>query len=280
MNHVLRCTAACIFLLWVCVLLTAMNAEAQSMPREDLRSGLLATTADTNVASSINPAATGFDGYSSVRLWIYEPYGISEIKTQGAGLSLAVGSTGFGFSIQSVNYDRLRLVRGNLVLSREIMRSAESLVQFGLRLQTEHARFSSQLLTESGYAASGVQFGILIKVVPGIVLGSVLGTWFVASSRSASSVRFDAGMGIGIQLSERARVLSDIRRVKFFGTDVRVGMEFSPVHVIRLQGGLASNPERFTIGITFSLRRIHIHFVVDRHNLLGSSRAAEMEMEI
>lgn len=279
MNHFFYCAAIYYTLFWVTLLTAPPAVLAQSMPREDLRSGLLATTADTNASSSINPAATGYDGYSSVRLWVYDPYGIAEIRTQGAGFSRATGSTGFGLSVQSVSYDRLALVHGNVILAREISRSEGSLVRIGLKLKLEYARLSSHLSPRRGHVTAGIQFGILIQILPGIHVGSVIGNWIPTSSRSVSGTGFDAGMGIGIQLSRRTRLLSDIRRTKFFGTDVRVGMEFTPVHVLRIQTGMATNPERFTLGITFALRPVLLHFSVDRHNLLGTSRLAEMELE-
>lgn len=249
-----------------------ISVGAQSIAGEDLRSGLLATTADSRVVASDNPAATGYDGTNSVRFWIYDPYGLSEIRIRGVGFTRAIGSTAIGFSTQSIRFDELRLFSSSGTVAGDLRVSGASRVRIGLEIRVEYVRSS----LGSAHTALGGEIGMLIRMSPSVRVGSVLGNWITNSSTESSSGGFNGSLGISIQITDSARMLTDIRKSRYFATDYRVGMEWAPVPVLKLQAGLSSNPQRLSIGITFLLKSVRFHFAVDRHTLLGNSRTAEV----
>lgn len=247
--------------------------SAQTLSGEEINYGIKTGVAWTGPGSGTggtNPARAGLEGYTSfsVRLWGHEPFGIPEIRAQGFALSGLLGPAGLAVAGWTQGFDALSILNLSAIASVPLSSSDQS-VRVGLMLRSRNTSVSYGK-TESLY---GIRTGVHIALTERISMGSTVGKW-------THSGGFEASLGFQFQVSESVLLLMEADRTAGYATDLRLGADIGLAESFRVRLSTASEPRVLMIGLLFQMRGLSSTVTIQRHYLLGLSRAIGVALSL
>ncbi len=247
--------------------------SAQNLSGDNANDGILtgiAWTGDGSGTGGTNPARSGLERNTSfyVRLWGHEPFGIPEIRAQGIVLSGLVGPVGLAGSAWTQGFDALSILNLSAIASVPLS-SSDQPVRAGLTLRSRK--------TSVSYGKAEILYGIItglhIELAERFSLGSTVGKWI-------SSEGFEASLGFQFQVSETVLLLMEADRTAGYATDLRLGADIGLAESFRVRVSMASEPRVLMIGLLFKTSGLSSTVTIQRHYLLGMSRAIGVALSL
>lgn len=239
---------------------------AQDLSGDEFNIGILTGVAWTGHGSGTggtNPALSGLEKNTSfsVRLWGHEPFGIPEIRAQGLLLSGLLGPAGLAMAGWTQGFDALSIFNLSAMASTSLS-SSDQAVRAGILLRSQKTSVSfgkAEILY-------GVIAGLHIELADRISLGSTIGKWITSDG-------FEASLGFQFQVSESVLLLIEADRTAGYATDLRLGADIGLAESFRIRVSTASAPRVLMIGVLFKTGGLSSTVTIQRHHLLGMSRA-------
>lgn len=262
----MKTRSALLLLLSLTVFISAKGIE--NLRVADTRvSGLGGSTA---VYSPLfNPAVTAFLAHRQVRGDYFDPYGMKELGTVSAGLSMPNRLLPFGVHIASFGYEKYRESMFRLSASKRLsgMWSLGVSVQYVL-LQSEIFEQDGQRLSaDLGVALRPTDewmFGLSVLHCPAASIGS-------DEVNDARLTPFTVVSGARYMVAEGMELSAGgvYRRGEPFVCSV--GVEYVPLTHFQLRAGVKSAPFSPSLGVSYSLIGLTLDTAICYHTVLGTS---------
>jgi hypothetical protein len=255
-------------LLLICLTVSLHTQAYDNLRRPDTRTLGLAGS-EVVYSPLFNPSLTAFHAHRQVRGDYFDPYGLKELGTVSAGLSIPNRILPFGVHIASFGYDKYRENMFRLSVSKRLsgMWSLGVSVQYAL-LQSEIFEQDGQRLSaDVGVALRPTDtwlFGLSVLHFPAVSIGSdetnqvrMTPLTILAGARYAVAEAMELSVEAGYKQDE-----------PFLFT---VGVEYTPFTDFRLRAGVKSVPFSPSLGVSYSLIGMTLDTVLYYHPVLGSS---------
>lgn len=216
-----------------------------------------------------NPSLTAFYAHRQVRADYFDPYGMKELGTLSAGLSMPNRILPFGVQIASFGYEKYRESMFRISVAKRLSGI------WSLGASVQYALLQSELFEESGGRLSadlGVTlrpadtwlFGLSVIHFPAVSVGSdevndvhMTPLMIVSGVRYVLEEDFELSVGAAYR-KEEPFLLS-------------VGMEYTPFTDFQLRAGVKSAPFSPSLGVSYSFIGMTLDTVLYYHPVLGTS---------
>jgi len=216
---------------------------------------------------SLQQNAAGLAGISHAIIALgYESHFINpELTTQTAILGLPIRNYVVGLSFQRFGIAEYREQNSGLALTKRF--STELAISLALKYhQISIPVYGS---AHSFSMDAGIQYQLNERVR--------FGSSIINPGRSKINGFSDfqlpssIAVGVGIELSDKVLIASDIDKILGIGVNVRLGMEYQIIQWFYLRGGIASSPYKQSFGFGFKYAKVVLDAAVSSHPKLGYS---------
>lgn len=255
-------------LLWLCLIAGVQAQAIDNVRRPDTRTLGLAGS-EVVYSPLFNPSLTALFAHRQVRADYFDPYGLKELGTVSAGLSMPNRILPFGVHVASFGYDKYRESMFRVSVAKRLsgMWSLGVSVQYAL-LQSEIFEQDGQRLSaDVGVALRPTDkwlFGLSVLHFPAVSIGSdetnsvhMTPLMLLAGARYA--------VAEGMELSAKAEYRQDEPFL------VSVGAEYTPFADFQLRAGVKSAPLSPSLGVSYSFIGLTLDTVLYYHPALGAS---------
>ncbi len=168
---------------------------------------------------------------------------------------------------QSFGFDAFREHQFPLSLARSFEFGTTRAVSVGAEARYYHVRMDGF----GSDASVGLSLGMQVYFSPELQFG--VSTTNLNEPALGDEDELPRSLQAGVAYLPRGPVtlLLDVVKDVRFPVSYRGGVEVAPVDALRLRGGLATEPTRFTVGVGLHLGRIVADVATDRHEVLGWS---------
>ncbi len=255
---------------WMLMLLSSRVVVAQDYnlgARAQALGGSGVACATDPEGQFINPAALAQVPGSAVTLFYSRPFGIKEITLSSVAASTAFGKISFGGAIVHLAQAQFDDQTYQLTLAAKISllaarRSEAKHFLLGVQSAWRRVRIAGYETLHSGRMNAGLVVPITPRLAWGAVFGNVIGSGREQQPRSLA-------LGLHYRPSTRFTGQIDLYKQSGFAQEIRSGIELALFSPLLLRAGIATNPDRFTIGLAFAFQPVTLHFTTFSHFDLG-----------
>ena len=230
----------------------------------------VANTAD---AVFLNPGGLATLDVAQVTLFYQKPFGLRELNVGSVSLSLDLFRQRVAVGLTTLGDARFRENSLAVAYSRDW--GARFFYGAALRLQQ---------IVISGYgsaAAVGLDVGLVTKLGANTALG------FAATNlnrpklgRARETLAQTFALGVSHRPHSRLLLTSEVFKDLRFPAEWRIGLELTPAPALALRTGLASNPERFSLGFGLALAVFTVDYAFFTHTDLGLTHQFSLSAQL
>lgn len=256
--------------IWLLVLLQSRALLAQDYNlgvRAQALGGSGVAFANDPEGQFTNPAVLTQVPGKAVTLFYSRPFGIKEITLSSVSASATFDKMSFSGAVvhlgQSHFNDYTYLLSFAIEPSVPTARG-KTAKPFSLGIQSafRHVRVSSYEAQRTWQLHAGVLAPINQQFAWGAAFGNFIGSGRDRPPRSLT-------LGLSYRPSLKFIGQIDFYKQSGFTQEIRGGMEMILLEPLVLRAGLATNPDRFTVGLAFALKPVVLHFTTFSHFDLG-----------
>jgi len=211
-----------------------------------------------------NPAGLGIVTRSTLALGYTSIMNLTELSTQSAILVVPLRQNRLGLSIQRYGFSAFNTLTAGFVYGKQFGND------FGLAVRLNYHQVSAE-----GYgSATGftLDIGAQFLVSKEITIGGYISN----PSRQKYPVELinypipsNYNIGLSWLPSERLLLAASLVKEHLLSTDFRLGLEYSPLHMLSLRGGISIKPLRHYAGFGFIHKTLDLAFAVTSDPYLG-----------
>ena len=268
--HVIRTTACIIAALF----LLKWPAAAQSFSAHRYVSLIDPEIVTISPPWPINPATPAGIDRALAAVYAGQAYGLPELRYGSAALLLP---TSFGvatFFASSLGRDLYRESFYNLILSRSISPGSSRPFYVGIAGTVKSVSIASYG-TEPAY---GLSMGYAVEIWPSLFLGFSFSNLLRSAGAIQLARRFFTGLGY--RLAPATWMLTSIATEPGFPTSFSAGFEHKVGSLIHAHIGVATSPDRVSIGISLPIGPLQAGMMGERHSDLGWTPAVSVNLQL
>lgn len=235
-----------------------------------------ATTASlSSVGPHANPGSPATLDHSTVLFYGRENFGLAALRYGATQVAVptewgvpSIGASTFGF-------DEYREVHLSVGIARPLQFGTSRQIHVGLVGRYHHTSIE-------GYGSAhavGLNAGIVVTLLPALQLGAHATNINGASLVNEESIPRTLAVGIDYQALDQVTILVDLFKDVRYPATIRGGLEISPVDELALRIGHTTAPVRLTGGAGIHLGPLHAAIAAERHQELGWSPSASVEIQ-
>ncbi|NUO81839.1 hypothetical protein HUU05_17345 [candidate division KSB1 bacterium] len=215
----------------------------------------------------INPAALTQVPGQAVTLFYSRPFGIREITLSSVAASAAFGKMSLGGAVTHLAQAQFDDQSYQFTLAAKVSlptkrRTAAKHFLLGVQGAWRRIRIAGYETAHSGRMNAGLVVPITQQLAWGAALGNLMGASREQQPRSLA-------LGLHYRPSARFAGQFDLYKQGGFAQEIRSGIELVLFSPLLLRAGMATNPDRFTLGLAFALQPVTLHFTTFSHFDLG-----------
>lgn len=235
-----------------------------------------ATTASlSSVGPHANPGSHAALNHPTVLFYARESFGLAALRYGATQVAVprdwgvpSIAASTFGF-------EEYREVHLSLGVARRLQFGTSRHLHVGLVGRYHHTSIE-------GYGSAhavGLNAGILVTLLPPLQLGAHATNINGASLVNEESIPRTLAVGINYQALDQVTILVDLFKDVRYPATVRGGLEISPVDELVFRIGHTTAPVRLTGGVGVHLGPLRAALAAERHEELGWSPSASLEIQ-
>ena len=192
-------------------------------------------------------------------------FSIPELSTKYIALALPTAHGTFGLSTNYFGYTAYNEMKTGLAFGK----SFGPIFAAGVQLNYQRMHFQEEIYGSSNTVT--IEGGVLAKITDEIVLGSHIFNPTNAKLADYDDERIPTIIRIGAAYIFSTKVIWCIEAEKNidFEPVFKTGVEYHPVDMFYLRGGLRTNPTTHSFGLGFNYKSFQIDIAAARHYVLG-----------
>lgn len=236
--------------------------------------GQATTAAPREHGAYANPALSATASERTVAFYAREGFGLSALRYGAMSVTTPFrwgtvlgGASTFGF-------DDYREVHLSVGYARSLSFGTTRRVHLGATVRYYHTRIA----TFGSAGAVAVNPGLMVRLLPSLHLGAHVVNVNRAHLTEAEPLPQTFSLGVAYDALEHVHIMADVYKDVAFPATVRLGIEVQPVRILDLRAGTTTTPARFTWGAGFRLDPIRAEVAAERHQQLGWSPSASLQI--
>jgi len=222
-----------------------------------------------------NPGASAAASQGTVAFYARENFGFSILRYGSVSITAPTGRGTVMAGASTVGFEEYRESHFSAGYANGFSLGTSRRIYMGVTLRYYHTRIKN-----FGSAGSvAINPGLLVQILPSLHLGAHAVNVNRASLTAEEPLPQTFSLGLSYTALDHVRIVVDAFKDVAFPATGRFGIEVRPVDVLHLRAGMTTEPTRFTWGAGIQLGPILADVAAERHQELGWSPSAALQVQ-